>query len=61
MSFCAKSSDILHKNVSSMAELSTDFKNALYVAKRQCNIFTILGLGPHMSYPILKPDLKQYL
>jgi hypothetical protein len=44
-----------------MAELSTEFMNALYVAKIQCNIFNILGLVPHLSYPILKPDLKQNL
>ena len=44
-----------------MAELITDFKNALYVAKRQYKIFSILGLGPHRSYSNLKPDLKQNL
>jgi len=44
-----------------MAELITDFKNALYMAKRQYKIFSILGLGPHRSYSNLKPDLKQNL
>ena len=44
-----------------MSEMCTDFKNALYMAKMQCNIFSALGLGPHTNYKILKLDLKQYL
>jgi len=35
-----------------MAELSVDFKNALYVAKIRCNIFSILYIRFRPTYEL---------